>query len=221
MSKRPALLFLSSLLFLYFPLEWSFRTYYSHHFSWIEALLLGVVPILLILGLIKVTKVGWYTLVAMIALWGIQDLHSFYSTRGQEWRLLSHLGIYLFTLSYFITPRVRHLYFDPKTHWWRTKPRFETHTPVVTQSEAVWGHPMMKNISEGGCFLETRQPLPVHSQVTLNILLPIPLRLSVLNVKGEVRWVSRSANRPGMGVQFSQLSYSHLEAIRDFLKLGL
>ncbi|MBM4303201.1 MAG: PilZ domain-containing protein [Deltaproteobacteria bacterium] len=220
MRKRPFLLFLCSLLFLYFPVEWTIRLSSGQPFRWVEALFFVLLPLFLIFGLIKVTKVGWYTLVSMIALWGIQDLNLYYSTRGQAWSLLSHLGIYLLSLSYFINPRVRHLYFDPKMRWWRTKPRFETFLPLVIQRENHWDYPTMRNISEGGCFLETSQLGGVAEKVFVYILLPIPLSVSVIKVEGEVRWVSNSQSKRGMGIQFHGLSQSEQSVIREFVHRG-
>lgn len=221
MRRRPFLLFVSALLLLYFPLEWLFRLYSHHSFSWVEAMLFGAIPLFLIGGLLKVNKLGWYTLVAMVALWGIQDLNTYYSTHGHSWKLLSHLGIYIFSLSYFINPRVRHIYFDPKLRWWRQKPRYETHVPTVIQNQSVWDYPVMKNISEGGCFLETKQLFPISDTLSLNILLPVPLTVSVIKVSGEVRWISDSDSKPGMGIQFQNLAAKDASAIQDFLKRGL
>lgn len=221
MRRRPVLLLLSALLFLYFPLEWGLRLYNGHPFYGIEALIFGAFPFVLIAGLVRVTKVGWYTLVALVALWGIQDLNVYYSTRGKTWSFFSHLGIYLFSLSYFINPRIRHLYFDPKLRWWRTKPRFETHLPMMIKNGAQWDYPTLRNISEGGCFLETDQLLPISEIIALNIPLPVPLTTSVIKLEGEVRWVSQSDNKRGMGVQFKEVTSKDLGVIKEFIRRGL
>ena len=221
MRRRPLLLLFSALLFFYFPIELGIRLYSGHPCSWVELVFFGLLPLVLIAGLVKVSKVGWYTLVALIALWGVQDLNLYYSTRGKTWSFLSHLGIYLFSLSYFINPRIRHLYFDPKLRWWRTKPRFETHLPAVMKWGAQWDYPILRNISEGGCFLELDQFLAISDMVSLNIPLPIPLTTSVIKVEGEVRWVSKDEKNPGMGIQFKGVSSKDLEAIKEFIRRGL
>ena len=221
MNRRPFLLFLSSLVFLYFPLELGYRAVHTHKFSWVDCFFFGIVPIFLIVRLLRVTKLGWYTLVAMVALWGIHDLHLFYATRGGDWRFFSHLAIYILSLSYFINPRVRHLYFDPKMRWWRTKPRFETHHPTITLRDKIWDYPVMRNISEGGCFLETQRECSISDKIFLNIPLPVPLSVSVIKAEGEVRWISKSESKPGIGVQFKNLSPQDLLAVQQFVKIGL
>ncbi len=221
MRRRPVLLFVSALLLLYFPIEWSWRLSTGHPFTWLESCIFGIIPFFLIAGLLKVTKVGWYTLIAMVFLWGLQDLNLYYSTRGKTWSFLSHLGIYLFSLSYFINPRVRHLYFDPKLRWWRTKPRFETHLPIIIKRENHWDYPIMKNISEGGCFLETLELGQVSDPVVMNILLPLPLPASVIKVEGEVRWLSNSESKKGMGIQFKNLAPTDMISIKEFVRRGL
>ncbi len=221
MHRRPILLIIFALFFLYFPMEWGYRLYQKHPFNWIEAILLGVLPCLLIVGLVRVTQVGWYALVALIALWGVQDLNIYYSTRGKAWNFISHLGIYLFSLSYFINPRIRHLYFDPKLRWWRTKPRFETYLPMIINRNNSWEYPTMRNISEGGCFLETKQFGVISEKVFLNMLLPVPLSVSVIQVEGEIRWVCDSETKPGMGIQFKNLAEKDLSAIQEFVRRAL
>jgi Tfp pilus assembly protein PilZ len=105
--------------------------------------------------------------------------------------------------------------------WWRTKPRFETFLPLVIQRENQWDYPTMRNISEGGCFLETSQLGTVAEKVLIYILLPIPLRVSVIKVEGEVRWVSNSESKLGMGIQFHGLSQNDQSVIREFVRRGL
>ena len=221
MVKRPFLLLVASLLFLYFPAEWVFKLSRSYPFRWLDLLIYAILPSVLLVGLIRVTKVGWYTLIGLVALLGIQDLNVYYSSKGQPWSLISHLAIYLFSLSYFINPRVRHLYFDPKLRWWRTKPRFETYLPMIAQRNNLWDYPVVKNISEGGCFIETQQLGSVAENILLSIPLPIPLSLSVIQIEGEIRWISQAPNRTGMGIQFKKTTETDLFAIKELVRQGL
>lgn len=221
MVKRPVLLLLASILFLYFPVEWSYKLVKNYPFHGLDFIFYAVLPLFLLVGLVRVTKVGWYTLIAFVALLGVQDLNVYYASRGQPWSLVSHLAIYIFSLSYFINPRVRHLYFDPKLRWWRTKPRFETYLPLIIRRDHLWDYPVMKNISEGGCFIETQHLGGVADKIRLSIPLPVPLSLSVIQVEGEVRWVSESQSRTGMGIQFKNLGPKDLFAIKEFVRLGL
>lgn len=220
MRKRPLSLLLCSFLFLFFPLAY-FNRLSQHAFENIrvfDVILWVVFPVLLLVGLIRVTRVGWYTLVGFVALWGVVDLYEYYSSRGTSvMPLLVHLGIYSLSLAYFINPRIRHLYFDPRMRWWRTKPRFETHMPFIYRFGNQWNYPILGNLSEGGCFVETAHPMNVNSEIQISIPLPVPLNVSVIKMRGEVRWVSRHPGRYGMGVQFKDLPPEHLHAIRLFV----
>jgi Tfp pilus assembly protein PilZ len=223
MRKRPLSLFICALLFLYFPANEIWIWYSNQETPAITELALSLVlPVLLLFGLIRVTRTGWYTLIAMVSLWGVRDLYEFYVSQGASVvSLFVHLFIYSVSLVYFINPRIRHLYFDPKLRWWRTKPRFETHMPFVMRSDSAWHYPILRNISEGGCFIETPHPLSMGDTIQVMIPLPVPLEVSVIKAIGEVRWVSRSADRMGMGIQFRNPPADHSRAIRQFVGRGL
>lgn len=178
----------------------------------------GVLPTLLCVGLVRVVKVGWYTLVAFGFMWGARDLYLYYSSQGAPLGpILVHLSIYLLSLFYFINPRIRHLYFDPKLRWWRTKHRYETHSPALVHTAGDWQYPILRNVSEGGCFLETPHALGVNEPLEVAIPLPIPLNVAVIRARGEVRWISRDPLRPGMGVQFQRIGPATARALRSFV----
>jgi len=223
MKKRPLSLFLSSLLFLYFPFELFIRVWTKDFSPATTDILLSVVfPIALLFGLIRVTLVGWYNLIALISLWGVRDLYEYYMSRGASLgALIVHLGIYALSLSYFINPRIRHLYFDPKMRWWKTKPRYETHMALMTSHDKRWDYPILRNISEGGCFIETPTPAGMNETVAIAIPLPVPLEVSVIKAVGTVRWVSRSPSMHGMGIQFNDPDPQHVRAIQEFVRRHL
>lgn len=223
MKQRPFWLFLSSCLFLYLPGELVWR-WLSHAapIHPMDIVFSFILPFLLMVGLIRVSRVGWYTLVALVALWGVKDLYDYYSTHSRSlYPLMVHLGIYCVSLGYFINPRVRHLYFDPKSRWWRTKPRYETHLPFLFQTRGDWHYPILRNISEGGCFIETPHLLEVNSPIHITIPLPVPLSVSVIKTQGEVRWVSTNPLRQGMGVQFLHPAPEHFKAIKQYVNRQL
>lgn len=217
MRRRPFLITLSSLLFLYFPIELVFHVVQGIRVKPADWFLSGVLPILLLVGLIRVTKVGWYTLVALVSLWGMRDLYSYYSDEKSIFPFISHLLIYAFSMTYFINPRIRHLYFDPKLRWWRTKPRYETHHAVVLNRENNPHYPILRNISEGGCFVEMGEKLNISEMVEIVFPLPVPLGQSVFKSMGEVRWVSTAQERPGVGIQFKDTSPSDQKALNLFV----
>ena len=79
----------------------------------------------------------------------------------------------------------------------------------------------MKNISEGGCFIETKKLGSITETISLSIPLPVPLSVSVIHVEGEIRWISGAENRTGMGIQFKNLTPKDQFALREFVRLGL
>lgn len=220
MRKRPLSLFASALLFLYFPIEFLFRVSQGYHQVYVADIVLSVVlPLILLIGLIRVTLVGWYTLVTLVALWGIKDLTDYYMTHGASLApLILHVGIYCISLAYFINPRVRHLYFDPRSRWWRTKRRYETHLPFIMNHKGEWHYPILRDISEGGCFIETSHLAEINTKVELAIPLPEPLEVSVIHTEGEVRWVSKNPHRFGMGVQFNPASDIDRDSLKEFVR---
>lgn len=221
MRKRPFLLFLASFSFLYFPGELLFKAYRAEHLTIVDYILCGVLPIFLLVGLVRVTKVGWYALIAMVWLWGMHDLWAYYQESGATFQFVAHIAIYLFSMTYFINPRIRHVYFDPKLRWWRVKTRYETHVPFMLSHDSVWHYPILRNISEGGCFIETPHLAKMQEIVQITIPLPIPLGVSVIKTEGEVRWVSRNPLRYGMGIQFKEPLPQYEKAIKEFVRQHL
>ncbi len=222
MSKRPIAILLTSLLFLYFPFE-LLRDYRDgYEISVADGFFSGVLPILVLIGLLRVTRLGWLALIGFVAVWGINDLYSFYEMRGASiLSLLTHLMIYSLSLSYFINPRIRTLYFDPKMCWWKTKRRYETHLPLIVNDGKAWSYPVLRNVSEGGCFVETPHPAPAQARLQLSIPLPVPLTVPVIHSEGVVRWSSHNPLRPGMGIEFVDVSSSQKKALKQFVRLRL
>jgi hypothetical protein len=217
-AKRPLSLLLASLTFLYFPAELLARYLSGFTIAPLEGLISGVFPVLLLFALLRVTRLGWFTLVAFIALWGIKDLTLVASARGAgPFELVGHLAVYCISLGYFINPRIRTLYFDPKLCWWKSKPRYETNLPLILKHNEHWSYPIAKNVSDGGCFIETPHLLEMDTEVTLSIPLPVPLAVSVIQTQGQVRWVSKNPLRHGMGIQFHSAGPEHARAIAQYV----
>lgn len=90
----------------------------------------------------------------------------------------------------------------------RRYPRHEFEAEIgVSSSDGLWTPFFSKNISKGGIFIVTHDPLPVGSQVVLKLTVP-PLSQPVV-VNGTVRWIREFRHDideqvPGMGVQFAE-----------------
>lgn len=221
MKRRPIFLLIAASLFSYFPVMLLWRFLDGGTVRPVEWVLDLVVPVALVVSLVRVTRVGWYTLIAYIALLGIRDLRDYYGTsvRGVA-SLLTHLSIYVVSIAYFIHPRVRRLYFDPKMHWWKTKPRFDTHAAALCRlSTGHWTYPVLRNLSAGGCFLETGVAPSTGEIVEVRIPVPFAADVAVLQSRGEVRWVSRKADRIGYGVKFLEMPATNRRTLRRYLNV--
>jgi len=78
------------------------------------------------------------------------------------------------------------------------------------------------NLSRGGIFLATRNPLPIGTQIHLRFTLPAPENRTI-KVTGQVAWVNEykpgKVNlNPGMGIEFVNLSEKDNEAITRLVK---
>lgn len=217
MRKRPLALILASCIFLYFPALLFSDFFRGLPTTTVDWLLSGVLPLILTIGLLKVNRVAWYTLFCFVFLWGIRDFQDIQTDETPVWKVLIHLGVYLLGVSYFINPQIRRLYFDPKLRQWRTKRRFETHGPAIIQKGEKYTYPILRNISEGGCFLETPHPLEVLDRLHIIIPLPVPLELSSLQLTGEVRWISDKQDKMGMGIQFHNPQDLELKVLKKFV----
>jgi uncharacterized protein (TIGR02266 family) len=78
------------------------------------------------------------------------------------------------------------------------------------------------NLSTGGLFIETENPLPVDTPLTVDFILPANDRQ--IRCLARVAWVNdqdlhRKANLPdGMGLQFLDITMDAMDAIRDYIK---
>jgi len=78
-----------------------------------------------------------------------------------------------------------------------------------------------KNISGGGVFIRTSQPLPLNQKVELRFTLPGLNRR--FEIGGLVVWVntsSRSSFPAGMGIKFNKIEPADAKTIVEFVKSG-
>lgn len=217
MRKRPLALIAASCLFLCFPLSLVWKHLQQEPVSAADLFLSGFLPLLLTISLIRVDRIAWYTLFGFVFLWGIRDFQGVQSEAVAFPTVLLHVFIYLLGVSYFINPRIKRLYFDPKLQWWRTKRRYEMHGPAIFDIGNKTFYPTLKNISEGGCFLETPHIQPLTQEIDVLIPFPIPFQQSSLKVVGQVRWISTHSGIQGMGIQFLSLSPEAKKALKRLL----
>jgi hypothetical protein len=217
MQKRPLLLIIASCIFLFSPIRLIYDFFQSETVNSVDWFLRGILPLGLCVGLLRVNRIAWYTLFGFVFLWGVRDLHGLQNPSGNLAPVLLNLLVYALSLSYFINPRIKRLYFDPKLQWWRTKRRYETHGPAIIEVGTKTHYPVLKNISEGGCFLETPHIQDQSQQILITIPLPSPVPKSSLKLTGQVRWVSSQPEKMGMGIQFLFLSREDRFNLKKFV----
>jgi uncharacterized protein (TIGR02266 family) len=75
------------------------------------------------------------------------------------------------------------------------------------------------DISHNGIFIESKDPLPIGTQVTLQF--SVPEQKKPMELSGTVMWVnSKDANtkNPGMGVQFNTISDLDKDTITSLIR---
>jgi uncharacterized protein (TIGR02266 family) len=104
----------------------------------------------------------------------------------------------------------------------RQSPRVQYQTQVTVTSEHNFYTGLSLDISEGGIFIATHQPLPMGTEVEIEF--SIPNFPEAIRAVGRVQWVrefsySTSDVHPGMGVQFLKISPPQaIPAIQTFIK---
>jgi len=80
---------------------------------------------------------------------------------------------------------------------------------------------LTEGISGGGLFIESNRPVPVGTEITIELALP-DQPAERLQAKGKVVWVrpqrERTVHFPGMGVQFTEISAEGLEKVVNLVK---
>lgn len=126
-----------------------------------------------------------------------------------------------------LKPINRHQFIDAATRYLAIADRVAPR--VDARLQVRYGEGMQRelseyslNISTGGVFLETADPLPTGTPLSLEFRLPN--RHEPIVSQARVAWindpqrVSKPHLPPGMGVQFLDLSLADLQAVRDFVQ---
>ena len=86
----------------------------------------------------------------------------------------------------------------------RTNQRVETNIDILFKESGAFIKSHTLNVSNGGLFLETEDPLPIYSEVTLRMRLPGDTE--PMEMQGCVVWSNpkgkNDAFPSGMGIQF-------------------
>jgi type IV pilus assembly protein PilZ len=100
-------------------------------------------------------------------------------------------------------------------------PRYQVDIPVDYETRDLFLGSRVTNISRGGLFIRTDNPLPVQTEVNLSLHLPEDDR--VIQARGRVVWnydVPRNSFHvvSGMGIKFIDLSADQMTRIEMSLK---
>jgi type IV pilus assembly protein PilZ len=103
----------------------------------------------------------------------------------------------------------------------RTEQRYEVTIPVDCTTQHLFISNHVSNISRGGLFIRSEQPLPLNAEVSLEIRLPetgVRIRAT-----GRVVWnydVPRGTSRivPGSGIRFIDMSAADRAALESYLE---
>jgi uncharacterized protein (TIGR02266 family) len=102
----------------------------------------------------------------------------------------------------------------------RADPRAEASFEIHFRTAQEFAAGYIRNISGGGLFVRTQQPLPLNSEVQIRFTLPGTSR--TFAVRGVVIWTnphpSRSSFPSGMGVKFLNLDPEAQKLIAGFVK---
>lgn len=98
--------------------------------------------------------------------------------------------------------------------------RFDVKIKVDYSTKGMFVSNYVTNLSKGGVFIQTEDPLPLQSRIHLTFTLP---EFNVtIKAKGKVAWTydikkGTSAIIPGMGIKFTDLSAEHKALIEDYI----
>jgi uncharacterized protein (TIGR02266 family) len=115
----------------------------------------------------------------------------------------------------------------------RRKPRYAVTLSVTLLGDHNFYTGLTENLSEGGLFVHTQSTLPIGTVIRVEFTLPTSSEK--LSLVGEVRWtrspnavreehnnygsVNADAVKPGMGVQFKELTPETVRVITKFISI--
>jgi uncharacterized protein (TIGR02266 family) len=100
------------------------------------------------------------------------------------------------------------------------EPRYKVDIQVDERTSSMFTAGRVTNISRGGLFMETAEPLPIKAKIDLALQLP-EIR-TVLNVHGRVIWTydirrSNSQIMTGTGIKFEDMTPEQHQLLASYL----
>ena len=99
--------------------------------------------------------------------------------------------------------------------------RIDVNIKVDYSTKGMFVSNYVTNLSKGGVFIQTNDPLPIQSQIHLTMILP-DFNIKI-EAQGKVTWTydikkGTSSIVPGMGIKFTDLPEQHRALIEDYIK---
>lgn len=98
---------------------------------------------------------------------------------------------------------------------YRELPRVSVNDEFEAIEDSLAGY--VTNISQGGVFIRSEDPLPVGTKVVLNFSIIVD-DIQTLRGEGEVVRVDQSAENRGMGIAFTKLTADSKETIDEICR---
>jgi len=100
----------------------------------------------------------------------------------------------------------------------RLRPRITTDMELIVQHSGKYEWSSLRNLSGGGVFIETDNPRPPDS--TLSMQIRLPGDSETLDIEGRVIWIKQGskASAAGMGIEFTKISAEHQDKITFFVE---
>jgi uncharacterized protein (TIGR02266 family) len=103
----------------------------------------------------------------------------------------------------------------------RQAPRIETDLRFISCSSGICTDSRITNMSVGGAFIETSQPLPIDAELDLHLQLPGDSE--IMSIDACVIWTKSicCAASAGMGIQFKKILPKHQQKLAAFIEKNL
>ena len=98
----------------------------------------------------------------------------------------------------------------------RAKPRILIRAMVDLDSSNTYLYAITRDIAEGGIFVETDNVLPVDSELSIRFTLPNVDQ--VFAVTTRVAWINSAEEKPGMGLEFKNISQGDKDILADYIE---
>jgi uncharacterized protein (TIGR02266 family) len=103
----------------------------------------------------------------------------------------------------------------------RQAPRIETDLRFISCTSGICTDSRITNMSVSGAFIETREPLPIDTELDLHLQLPGDSE--IMSIDACVIWTKSicCAASAGMGIQFKKILPKHQQKLAAFIEQSL